>query len=156
VVPDVLEDITPAAGREWPPFSDQEVREALALCSSRSAPGPDHVTWQHLKKVLPDPGVGKVFLALANACMEHGHWPSYFKVLNSVIIPKLGKLSYQSPRVFRPIVLLNTLGKLIEKMISTCLQFDGIKFELFLLHQFGGICQRSTKDAGLFLTHLVQ
>jgi hypothetical protein len=155
VVPDVLEDITPAAEREWPPFSDREVREALALCSAWSAPGPDHITWRHLKKIMPNPAVGKVFLALANACMEHGHWPSYFKVSNLVIIPKPGKLSYQSPRAFRPIVLLNTLGKLIEKMISTCLQFDGVKFELFLPHQFGGIRQRSTEDAGLFLTHLV-
>jgi hypothetical protein len=155
VAPDVLEDFAPAGEWEWPPFSDREVREALALCSAQSAPGPDHITWWHLKKIMPDPAVGKVFLALANACMEHGHWPSYFKVSNSVIIPKPGKPSYQSPRAFQPIVLLNTLGKLIEKMISTCLQFDGVKFELFLPHQFGGIRQRSTEDAGLFLTHLV-
>jgi hypothetical protein len=104
---------------------------------------------------MPNPVVGKVFLALANVCMEHGHWPSYFKVSSLVIIPKPGKPSYQSPRAFQPIVLLNTLGKLMEKMISTCLQFDGVKFELFLPHQFRGIRQRSTEDAGLFLTHLV-
>jgi hypothetical protein len=94
VVSDVLEDIAPAAEWEWPPFSDCEVCEALALCSFQSAPGPDHITWWHLKKILPDPAVGKVFLAMANACMEHGHWPNYFKVSNLVIIPKPGKPSY--------------------------------------------------------------
>jgi hypothetical protein len=53
-------------------------------------------------------------------------------------------------------VLLNTLGKLIKKMISTRLQFDGIKFGVFHSNQLGGIRQWSTEDAGLFLTHLVK
>jgi len=35
-----------------------------------------------------------------------------------VVIPKLDKPAYNTPKVFRPIVLLNTLGKLIKKMIA--------------------------------------
>ena len=35
-----------------------------------------------------------------------------------MIIPKPGKPTYDTPKAFRPIVLLNTLGKLIEKMIA--------------------------------------
>ncbi|KAF7761106.1 hypothetical protein Agabi119p4_10515 [Agaricus bisporus var. burnettii] len=62
---------------------------------------------------------------------------------------------YSTPCAFRPIVLLNTLGKLIEKMISTRLQFDGVEYGLFHARQFGGIRQRSTEDAGAFLTHLI-
>ena len=52
-------------------------------------------------------------------------------------------------------MLLNTIGKLIEKMISNRLQFDMIKFDLVHPNQVGGVRQHSTKDAGLFLTHLV-
>jgi hypothetical protein len=72
-----------------------------------------------------------------------------------VIIPKPNKPSYSTPKAFRPIVLLNTLGKLVEKMISNRFQFDMISFVLVDPNQMGGVCQRSTKDAGIFLMHLV-
>ena len=40
------------------------------------------------------------------------------KAANSVIIPKPNKEHYNTPKSFRPIILLNTTGKLIEKAIS--------------------------------------
>ena len=55
----------------------------------------------------------------------------------------------------RPIVLLNTLGKLIKKIIAGRLQFDAVKYGIFHPNQLGGVAQRSTEDAGVFLTHLV-
>jgi len=42
----------------------------------------------------------------------------------SIIIPKPNKVSYDSSKVFRPIVLLNMLGKLIEKVIGKGLQLQ--------------------------------
>ena len=44
-------------------------------------------------------------------------------MLTSIIIPKPNKASYDIPKIFRPITLLNTLGKLIEKIIGKRLQF---------------------------------
>ncbi|KAJ3500247.1 hypothetical protein NMY22_g19319 [Coprinellus aureogranulatus] len=43
----------------------------------------------------------------------------------------------------------------LEKLISNRFQFDMIKYDLVDLNQMGGVRQRSTKDAGLFLMHLV-
>ncbi|KAJ3520538.1 hypothetical protein NMY22_g12711 [Coprinellus aureogranulatus] len=131
-------------------------RQALEACSSRSAPGPDHVTWRHLKAVLSIPDCTVLILRLANACIDVGHWPKHFKDSLSVIIPKPNKPAYSTPKVFRPIVLLNTLGKLLEKLISKRFQFDMIKYDLVDPNQMGGVRQRSTEDAGLFLTHLVR
>jgi hypothetical protein len=91
-----------------------------------------------------------------NACIRAGHWPNHFKESLSVIIPKPGKASYSTPKSFRPIVLLNTLGKLVEKMLACRLQFDGVTHNAFEPNQFGGVAQRSTKDAGIYLTHLVR
>jgi Reverse transcriptase (RNA-dependent DNA polymerase) len=85
-----------------------------------------------------------------------GHWPSHFKESLSVIIPKPGKPNYSTPKSFRPIVLLNTLGKLLEKLLSRRLQFDGVAHGAFHPMQFGGVAQRSTEDAGVYLTHLVR
>ena len=93
---------------------------------------------------------------LANACLSLRHWPRHFKESVSVIIPKPGKPAYNTPKAFRPIVLLNTLGKLIEKMIARRLQFDAVKYSILHPNQLGGVAQRSTEDAGVFLTHLVR
>ncbi|KXN80757.1 hypothetical protein AN958_07852 [Leucoagaricus sp. SymC.cos] len=135
----VLEELSLLAERDWFPFSVLEVREALSACSSHFLPSPDHVTWVHLKELLSDDVIiGKV-LALADACLMVRYWPSYFKESVSVIIPKPGKPSYSMPKSFRPIVLLNTLGKLIEKMLSRCLQFDGVKYSIFHSNQLSGI-----------------
>jgi hypothetical protein len=62
--------------------------------------------------------VGELIINVANASINYAHWPGHFKESVSVIIPKPGKPSYDKAKSFRPIVLLNTMGKLIEKMIA--------------------------------------
>ena len=88
-------------------------------------------------------------------CIEI-NWPAHFKESLSVIIPKPGKPSNSTPKSFCPIVLLNTLGKLFEKMLLERLQFEGVHYGAFQLNQFGGIAQQSTEDTGIFITHLNQ
>jgi len=63
------------------------------------------------------------FVNIANIYINLEHWPSHFKTLSSIIIPKPNKASYDSFKNFQPIILLNILGKLIEKVISERLQF---------------------------------
>jgi len=55
-----------------------------------------------------------------------GHWPLYFKVSLTIIIPKPNKESYDTPKAFQPIALLNTISKLFEKVIGERLQFQVI------------------------------
>ncbi|CAA7271389.1 unnamed protein product [Cyclocybe aegerita] len=152
----VLDKLPDEPVREWADFSEHELLSALEGCSNSSAPGPDHVTWVHLKELLKDKHVLALFIVLANACLRVGHWPRIFKESLSVIVPKLSKPSYAVPKAFRPIVLLITFGKLIEKMIANRIQFDTVKHDIFHPNQLGGICQRSTEDAGLILTHLMR
>ena len=95
-------------------------------------------------------------LSLANTCLSLHHWLRHFKESVSVIILKPGKPAYDTPKAFRPIVLLNTLGKLIEKMIARQFQFDAVKYSILHPNQLGGVVQWSTEDAGVFLIHLVR
>ena len=95
-----------------------EMQEALKAYSNVSALGPDHITWRHLKLILANHSCAVGILSLANACLSLWHWPRHFKKSVSMIIPKPGKPAYDTPKAFRPIVLLNTLGKLIEKIIA--------------------------------------
>ena len=151
----VLDEVPSQATRSWVPFSMLEMQEALKACSNVSAPGPDHITWRYLKHILSNNTCAVGILSLANACLLLHHWPRHFKESVSVIIPKPGKPAYDTPKAFRPIVLLNTLGKLIEKMIARRLQFDAVKYSILHPNQLGGVAQRSTEDAGVFLMHLV-
>lgn len=151
-----MDPLEPLPPRDWLPFSTQELLEALSACSSCSAPGPDHIMWSYLKHLCRLPGVAQLFTRIAEACLTLGHWPTHFKSSLSVIIPKPGKPSYSTPKSFWPIVLLNTLGKLIQKMLACQLQFDGVAHDVFHPNQFGGIAQRSTEDAGVYLTHLMR
>ena len=68
---------------------------------------------------------------------------------------KSNKPLYNTPKVFEPIVLLNMLGKLIEKLISNRLQFHSIVSNFIHLSQLGGIKQCLTTDTSIFLTHLI-
>src|SRR4029077_12887106 len=142
--------------RPWGSFSMAEMTEALAPCSGRSAPGPDHLTWSHLKLLMKHEETAELFLWIANACLRTGYWPEEFKISRTVVIPKPGKPSYDSPKMFRPIVLLNTLGKLIEKLIANRLQYSAAAEGILHPCQFGGVRQNSTEDAGVFLTHIVR
>jgi len=72
-----------------------------------------------------------------------------------VIIPKPNKPSYDSPKSFRPIILLNTIGKLIEKVIGERLQFLVVRNDFIHPSQLGGLKFKSTIDAGVALMHII-
>jgi len=79
----------------------------------------------------------------------------YFKTSTSIIIPKPNKESYNSPKSFRPIVLLNTIGKLIEKVIGERLQFHSISKNFIHPSQLGRLKQHSTVNAGVALIYFI-
>jgi len=141
---------------DWPPFTRQEFIDAIDKCLNSLSPGPDHVIWRHLKPLITDKTCLNKIVNLANMCISVGFWPEHCKESKSIIIPKPNKASYNTTKAFRPIVLLNTLGKLIEKVISHRLQFHLLDNGFLDPNQLGGIRQRSTIDMGMYLTHLIQ
>jgi len=81
------------------------------------------------------------FLLIANTCISLGHWPSSFKESSSIIIPKPNKSVYDFPKAFQPIVLLNTMGKLIEKTIAQRIQHHSLKTNFVDPLQLGNLSQ---------------
>ena len=141
--------------RVFPPVSIAEVAENLKLTSNLSAPGEDHLTWRHLKLILDPPGPQADLASLFNRILDESLWPTQLKVANSVIIPKPKKDRYDVPKAFRPIALLNTMGKLLTKILAKRLQFDGIANDLFHPGQFGGISKHATVDVGVILVDII-
>ena len=121
---DILDKITDKPTVPWPVFSKEEFRFTISNCNNSSASGPDKLSWSHLKIIFKDDEYLNIIIHIANACIDLGYWPSHFKKSTTVVIPKPNKKSYNSPKSFRPIVLLNTMGKLIEKVIRERLQFN--------------------------------
>jgi len=123
---DILNEIDCKPTSQWFLFSKEEFKQAISKCNNSSAPGPDKLLWCHLKFIINQDECFVNIINIANACFNLGHWPNYFKYLSTIIIPKPNKTSYDQAKSFRPIVLLNTLEKLIEKVIAERLQFTVI------------------------------
>jgi len=80
----------------------------------------------------------------------------HFKRSTTVIIPKPNKKSYDSPKSFRPIVLLSTVGKLIEKVIKERLQFATAANDFIYPSQLGGLKFKSIIDVSIALMHIIR
>jgi len=138
------------------PFSKEEFRSAIANCNNSSTPGLDKLSWSHLKNILKSDECLTNIINIANACINLGYWPAHFKRSTMVVIPKPHKQSYDSPKSFRPIVLLNTLGKLIKKVIGERLQFQVTSNNFIYPSQLGGLKFKSTIDVGIALMHIIR
>jgi len=134
----------------------EEFRIAIANYNNTLIPGLDKLLWSHLKIILKNDECLNSIIDIANACIELGYWPSHLKRSMIVVIPKLNKKSYDSFKSFRPIVLLNTIGKLIEKVIRERLQFIMATNDFVHPSQLGRLKFKSITDAGVALTHIIQ
>ena len=119
----ILDKVTDKPPSSWALFSKEEFKSATANCNNSFTPEPDKLLWSHLKIILKYNECLGIIISIADTCIDLGFWPSYFKRSTTVVILKPNKALYDSPKLFRPIVLLNTMGKLIEKVISERLQF---------------------------------
>ncbi|KAF8641265.1 hypothetical protein AX14_009972, partial [Amanita brunnescens Koide BX004] len=150
-----IDSIPQRPTRSFPLISLKEIWDALRPTSNSSAPGPDHVTWRHVKLALSFPDTDIAVRRIFNNVCLTGTWPQHFKESESVIIPKPNKPDYSIPKAYRPIALLNTLGKLLTKILANRLQHDAAEHGLLHRDQFGGIKNHCTLDAGLVLTDFI-
>jgi len=151
----VINEIKNKPSQNWSLFSKNEFRSAISKCSDSSALGPDKLTWRHLKFIIKDNSCLINIVNIADAYINLGHWPEYFKISSTIVIPKTNKPLYDQLKAFRPIVLLNTIGKLIEKVVADRLQFTVASNNFIHPSQLGGLKFKSTTDAGITLTHIV-
>ena len=152
----ILNEVEHKPCQIWNPFSRYEFKTVIHKCIDSSAPGPNKMSWHHWKLIIKNDECLSNIINIADACINLGHWPKYFKFSTTVVIPKPNKTSYDNPKAFRPIVLLNTLGKLVEKVIAERLQFIVASNNFIYPSQLGGLKFKSTNDAGTALTHIIR
>ena len=138
-----------------PEFPREEFKFVLSSCNNSSAPGLDKLTWNHLKIICEDNKCLDIIIQITNVYINLGYWLSHFKTSTMIVIPKPNKKSYDSSKSFRPIVLLNTMGKLIEKVIGERLQFNTVSNNFVHLSQLSSLKFKSIIDTGIALIHAI-
>ena len=118
------------------------------------APGPDGIPNVMLQKcadlLIP------FLLQIYQAILMLNIYPRSWNESITVVIHKLGKPRYDVPKAFRPIALLNTMGKvltaIIAEEVSNLVEREG----LLPNSHFGGRPGRMTTDAVHLLTHKIK
>jgi len=136
-VPEDFDDdpalVTP---RSRPVITRALVDELLHKVSNRSAPGQTGHSWTLIKwtwEARPER-----LRNLLEACLKAGHHPRAWKEAIVCVIPKPNRADYSLAKNFRPIALLECLGKLLEKVVARLIHRDLTHLPLVPTMQFGG------------------
>jgi hypothetical protein len=152
VDPTQSDDPDPIPPREWDPITEDEVRRCLAGTSNSSTPGLSGVSYKFIKWAFASRP--QVFTHLFNLCLTQGAHP--WKEAKVVVIPKPSRPDYSAPKAYRPIALLECLGKLLEKVVARRIMDDSNHFGLIDQHQLGSRDYHCAVDAALCVVHNIE
>ncbi|KAF8689558.1 reverse transcriptase, partial [Rhizoctonia solani] len=136
------------------PISTAEVRASLNLTSNRSTLGAFGLNYCLLKWAFNT--TPTYFVKLFNLCLEIGYHLSALRNCIIAPIPKPNHANMSTPQNYRPIALLETLSKLLEKVIMARLIHKAGEHNLIPHSQFGGKDITSCTDAGLCMIHNIK
>lgn len=130
-----------------PLFQLGELTAAAKRLENGKAPGPDCIPNEVLKLVVKENPA--LILNLFNACLRNGSFPRQWKRQKLVLIPKGKDRDPADPSAYRPLGMLDTTGKLYERMILNRIQpmLDNPQCEGLSQMQFGFRKGRSTLHA---------
>ncbi|KAI9039454.1 reverse transcriptase [Aspergillus affinis] len=133
----------------FPDLAEHEVLRCIRKAPSDKAPGPDGIpnkVWHWLGEV---PSFVKALTSVFNACIRLGHNPGYFQQSITVVFRKAAPRDYRVAKSYRPIALLNTLGKILEAAIATRIAYALEEYSLLPRGHLGG-------RKGISVDHLIQ
>lgn len=147
--PDV--DLTDIEGYEYPhtihlpPITLREVTEAIRRMPGKKAPGKDTIPSHLLHRI--SPYIAKPLQHLYNSCLRLHYCPQHFRESVTVTLRKPGKSDYGQLKAYRPVALLNTLGKVMESILAKRLSYVVEKHNLLPEQHMGGRRGVSTEKA---------
>lgn len=133
------------------PFTFEEVKQTL-YTTKKKAPGDSNIGHEILKKLPPQ--TIEAITYLYNTQLATGYFPKIFKTATAILIPKPNK-DHSSPQNYRPISLLEVIGKTFERLYNTRLRHHLEDEELLSYKQFGFRAQHSTQDALNIITNYI-
>ena len=136
-----------------PQVIKEEITRVLARSFSSSAPGPDTVpygAWKKEYSLHPE-----ILPALLRPFVHRGYHPKSQKIAEGVVLDKPGKADYDTPASYRLIVLLETLSKIVERLIANRLSAQARELGLIHNNQCGSVAGVSAFHAVSSLNHEV-
>lgn len=130
--------------RDDPDFTTDEVRRAFASLQPKKAPGEDCLTGEILRRAFK--GNEEKFVGLFNLCLREGVFPDAWKLSLLRIIPKPGRTGSKISD-FRPICLLPVLGKVLDRLIVSRVNYHLAARNFFSERQHGFVEGKSTASA---------
>lgn len=95
-------------------FTKRELEAAAARLAVNKAPGPDCIPNAVIRIIAEsDPDI---LLTIMNKCLRDGVFPDSWKIQKLVLIPK-GKSGPPGPSSYRPLCMLDGVGKLLERLV---------------------------------------
>lgn len=132
----------------------EEIQAILGSRASSNAPGPDDIPYGFLK-AMGSP-LTTALAHLANGSWKTGYYPQKLKEARTVVIRKPSKPTYTEAGSWRPIALLNTLGKVVETLTARRIREAAETHLLLPKEQMGGRQGRSTETALDLLTRQIR
>lgn len=81
-----------------------------------------------------------------NICLAHAYFPSTWKTVYTIMLPKPGKPP-DNPKSYRPSTLLDCIGNILDKRIANRLSSYLESRKILPLHQYGFRNNHSALDA---------
>ena len=100
-----------------PQITVDEVRLAVSESKANSSPGIDGLAAELVQYCCP--AIENWLSHLYNCCLSISYFPVAWKTAKICVLRKSGKESYEDVKSYRPISLLNVLGKCFEKVIHS-------------------------------------
>jgi len=107
------------------------------------APGPDEILNRVFKIAIK--ANTKEYVVMYNACLTEGVFPSHWKTQRLVFIPK-GEKPAEEPSSYRPLSMLDTVGKILERIIHSPLKGALVETNSHSEMQYGFRKWLSTND----------
>lgn len=111
-----------------PPITEAELTEAILRAPGNKTPGPDGIPNRVLHWILPQ--LLPLLLPLYNMCLDSGRHLRAFKHFITVVLRKPNKGDYQQPKAYRPVALLNIMGKTLKTVIARRISYMAETYQL--------------------------
>lgn len=125
-----------------PPVTVEELMKACAKVGNTKALGLDGIPNVALKAAIN--AAPEIFLDMYNACLQEGIFSEKWKQQRLVLLPK-GKKPPDEPSSYRPLCMLDTAGKVLERIIHR--RIEEVAEQHLADNQYGFRKGRSTLDA---------
>lgn len=127
------------ADKNWPPVSAEELVDTISAINPNKAPGPDFIPPKFLRAIGDHEPTLVHLASIFTACLQIGYHPMQWRTSITTAIPKPASPSkprdYAKPKAYRPISLLPTPGKALERIVDRRIRY--LTYNKIHPHQLG-------------------